>query len=217
MEPMHRISYLIYHYAIQRLEVFLLETQLDHPTDFQNERTGPITNICLFMDKELSSLVNVCYHISEPLICHPATSTEPNEDILPTNPIPTPDNRFPSIAHLIPSLTNIVPISSQVPQTSGNLFEAAPTVNNIHDGNSISNNLMAAPPVHIVNTVHIVDSSTDPSSVKPFRISMKQAMNDPDPIRVTSANKAMHDEVKQLVDMSAFIPVPTDEMPTLHH
>ena len=39
---------------------------------------------------------------------------------------------------------------------------------------------------------------------------MKQAMTDPNPDRVDSANMAMHDELKQLIDMGTFIPVPID-------
>ena len=45
---------------------------------------------------------------------------------------------------------------------------------------------------------------------------MKQAMSDSDPARVESANKAMFDELKQLIDMGTLLPIPISQMPQQH-
>ena len=49
-----------------------------------------------------------------------------------------------------------------------------------------------------------------------YRISMKQALTDPDPVRVTSANKALYDELKQLIDMGTLLPTPINQIPPHH-
>ena len=73
---------------------------------------------------------------------------------------------------------------------------------------------------HLVGAVHVADQSTIPPNhgpdIKAFRISMKQAMTDPNPERVESANNAMHDELEQLINMGTFVPVPIDRMPLPH-
>ena len=46
-----------------------------------------------------------------------------------------------------------------------------------------------------------------------FRISMKQALTDPDPVRVNSANKAILDEITQLISMGTLLPTPISQIP----
>ena len=49
--------------------------------------------------------------------------------------------------------------------------------------------------------------------ISTYRISMKQALKDPDIGRVESAQKALVDELKQLIDMQTFEPTPIDRIP----
>ena len=99
----------------------------------------------------------------------------------------------------------------------------------IYNDNHITNMADIKPISHFVNattttTKPIVDSVNImrnklynmPLAYQAFRISMKQAMSDSDPTRVESANKAMYDEMKQLIDMGTLLPTPINQMPVQH-
>ena len=55
-----------------------------------------------------------------------------------------------------------------------------------------------------------IQSDVDTISNIAYRISMNQALKDPDPIRVSSANKALVDEITQLIAMNSLEPAPID-------
>lgn len=111
---------------------------------------------------------------------------------IPMQPVPI----IPILQSTRSSRQSIVPTIEAVPIRQSNRVKVPNR--NIYDGN------------HIVHSAHVS------SNIKAFRISMKQAMNDPDSTRVESASKAMLEELKQLIDMGTFIPVPIDKMPLPH-
>ena len=122
----------------------------------------------------------------------------------------------PSIQHSTASLNNSNPIGSPVRST--NITKSTPsnaqplrrserirTQNQfIHDGNYYVGLAQSQP--------NNIDSPLS-FNLFAYRISMKQALTDPDPVRVSSANKAMHDELKQLIDMGTLLPVPLNKIP----
>ena len=74
----------------------------------------------------------------------------------PTIPAPPIDNSqlFPITTQMTPITENIVPVNIPQPQSSGNLFEAAPM--NINLNNSTTSE--AAPPIPIINPIPIQSS-----------------------------------------------------------
>ena len=67
------------------------------------------------------------------------------------------------------------------------------------------------------NYIHVSDPVPTLHNVIPsYRISITQALRDPDPQRVESAVKAMKDEITQLIDMQTLLPVPLNKIPAQH-
>ena len=159
-----------------------------------------------------------------------ALPTNNNDDRVPSEaapPIPTfqPSNRqiqTPTRRVTINPINSVRTLSQRIRKPNSAIFNdnhitnLARTKSSISVRNHVTNVATTKPIIDTVNIPRPKSINDIPTIYQAYRISMKQAMTDTDPTRVDSANKAMFDEMKQLIEMGTFVPVPINQMPVQH-